>query len=77
MSKPQWQGCAKPVQSPCEIERMPTMGDAGTIVPMTVTAERSVVVPRQKKRNLLRYGRTSCHHDSYNQTSVQKFNGFS
>ena len=36
---------------------------------MTVTAERN---PNIRGRNLLRYGRTSCHHDFYNQNEVQK-----
>ena len=51
---------------------MPTMGEVGKYVPMTVTAERSVIVPQHNRRDLLRYGRTSCHHNFYNQNEVQK-----
>ena len=67
--QPQWQGCARSVHSPYGIKRMPTMGEVGKYLPMTVTAERS---PNIRGRNLLRYGRTSCHHDFYNQNAVQK-----
>ena len=39
---------------------------------MTVTAELRVIEPQHKRRDLLRYGRTNCHHGFYNQNAVQK-----
>ena len=39
---------------------------------MTVTAELSVIEPQHKRADVLRYGRTSCHHDFYNQNAVLK-----
>ena len=39
---------------------------------MTITAELRVIESQHKRRDLLRYGRTSCYHDFYNQNAVKK-----
>ena len=42
---------------------------------MTVTAERSVIDPNIRRwRESLRYGRSNCHYDLYDQNAVKKFN---
>ena len=50
------------------------MGDIGTIsvYDRHGRAQRDRTPTNEDGRDLLRYGRTSCHHDFYNQKDVQK-----